>query len=149
MKVHSMCKLDRQTGRSKNNLESGLRTLKLQKNWLCYIDDLSMLLILLLLLPPLLTSPQEEDKEGMMHSGGGILLRFESCVESIPKRMKTSEQVTNIDKRIRTMMIHVRPNIHNLPPSTSQPSLSLSHHASLHHHESELKNFVRGVKQVN
>lgn len=61
-------------------------------------------MLLLLLLP----SPQE-DNAGMTHSGGAGLLPFEPCVESIPKRMNTSEQVTNIDKRIRTMIIHVRP----------------------------------------
>lgn len=38
----------------------------------------------------------------------GTALPF-GLVERIPKRRKTSEQVTKMDRRIKTMMIHVKP----------------------------------------
>ena len=45
---------------------------------------------------------------GMMHIGEALALVALSLVK-MPKRRKTSEQVTAIERTIKMMMIHVRP----------------------------------------
>ena len=44
---------------------------------------------------------------GMMHIGRAFA--FAPRVERMPNRKNTSEQVTNIERTMRTMMIQVRP----------------------------------------
>jgi len=44
---------------------------------------------------------------GIMHIGNSFA--FDPRVDRIPKRRKTSEQVTRMERMMRMMMIHVRP----------------------------------------